>query len=223
MLSLFKTLITGASAQAEEKLESKYSIELIRQKNREAKAAVNDAKGVLVSLIQRQNVEAKQLQALKGRIKSMTAQAKDALKSKREDLASEVAQTIAHMENEAGIRSDTLAKLDSRIVRLRGRVEHMNRRLIDLKQGEIAAGVMRKEANAQTRLNKTIGAASSFSEAEDLIARVMNEDDPFDQAEILEGIEANLSGQHVEQRMHDAGFGKSNKISGADVLARLKS
>jgi phage shock protein A len=223
MLSIFKTLVNGASAQAEEKLETKYSIELIRQKNREAQAAVNDAKGVLVSLIQRQNVEAKQLDVLKGRIKSMTAQAKAALKNNREDLATEAAQTIAHMENEERMRLETLNRLDARIVRLQGRVEHMNRRLVDLRQGEIAAAAMRKEASAQTRLNKTIGAASSFTEAEDLIARVMTEDDPFEQAEILERIDAELSGSNVEQRMHEAGFGKSDKTSGADVLARLKS
>jgi phage shock protein A len=223
MLSLFKTLVNGAAAQAEEKLESKYSIELIRQKNREAQSAVNDAKGVLVSLIQRQKVEARQLDTLKGRIKTMTAQAKEALKNEREDLASEAAQTIAHMENEQRMRQQTVARLDGRIVRLQGRVEHMNRRLVDLKQGEIAAVAMRKEASAQTRLNKTIGAASSFNEAEDLIHRVMNEDDPFERAEIMEGIDAGLSGANIETRLHDAGFGNSGKTSGADVLARLKS
>ena len=223
MLSLFKTLMTGAAASAEEKAESKYAIELIRQKNREAQSTLNDAKGVLVTLIQRKNVEVKQLATLKGRIKSMTAQAKAALKDDREDLASEAAQTIAHMENEETVRIETVNRLDTRIVRLQGRVEHMNRRLVDLKQGEIAAAAMRNEANAQTRLNKTLGAATSFAEAEDLIARVMTEDDPFEQAEIMERVDAGLSGDNIEQRMHDAGFGKSNKTNGADVLARLKS
>jgi phage shock protein A len=223
MLSLFKTLMTGAAVSAEEKVESKYAIELIRQKNREAQSAVNDAKGVLVTLIQRKNVETKQLDALKGRIKSMTAQAKAALKDDREDLATEAAQTIAHMENEERMRTETLHRLEERIIRLQGRVEQMNRRLVDLKQGEIAATAMRNEANAQTRLNKTLGAATSFAEAEGLINRVMNEDDPFELAEIMEGVDANLSGANIEQRMHDAGFGKSSRTSGADVLARLKS
>lgn len=223
MLSLFKTLMTGAAASAEEKVESKYAIELIRQKNREAQSAVNDAKGVLVTLIQRQRVEAKQLDALKGRIKSMTAQAKTALKNDREDLATEAAQSIAQMENEERERIETSHRLEERILRLQGRVEQMNRRLVDLKQGEVAAAAMRSEANAQTRLNKTLGATTSFAEAEDLISRVMQEDDPFEMAEIMESIDANLSGANIEQRMHDAGFGKSNKTSGADVLARLKS
>lgn len=215
--------MTGASAQAEERLESKYSIELIRQKIREADASVGNAKNVLVTLIQRQKVETRQNDDLGPRIKSMTVQAKAALKADREDLASEAAATIAQMENEAKVRADTLARLDARILRLRGSVEQMNRRLVDLRQGEIAAKAYRREYNAQKQLKTTVGSSDSFSQAERLINKVMKEDDPFEQADILADINADLDGSSVETRMHDAGLGKSDKTSTADVLARLKS
>lgn len=223
MIAMFRTLFNGAAAQAEERLESKYSIELIQQKIREASASVQNAKNVLVTLIQRQKVEQRQQADLQARIKTLTAQATKAIENDREDLASEAANTIAQMENEANVRAETLARLDARILRLRGSVEKMNRRLVDLRQGEIAARAIRKEHDAQRSLKSTIGSVDSFADAERLIGKVMTEEDPYVQAEIMEEIDADLNGQSIETRLHDAGMGSSGKTSAADVLARLKS
>lgn len=222
MLSIFKTLIAGANARAEEQLESKYSIELIRQKIRESDQAVTEAKNILVSLIQRERSEIKLMSSIETRIGWLTSKAKEALKADRVDLAEEAAKTIADLENERGVRQQTLDRLEIRITRLRGTVDQMSRRLLDLKQGEIAAKAIRSEAAAQTRLNKTLGNSSSFVEAEGLIERVMSEEDPFEQAEILAEVNADISGTSIDDRFAEAGIGKSNKTTAADVLARLQ-
>mgnify|MGYP000636876456 CR=1 FL=1 len=111
MFGTFRTLITGASVRAEERVRDAYAIELIEQKIREVEASVKAAKTTLASLIQRKRSEERHVETLKTRIKSMTARAAEALEAGNDDLAGEAAEAIATMENELQLRGDTLARL----------------------------------------------------------------------------------------------------------------
>ena len=62
-----------------------------------------------------------------------------------------------------------------------------------------------------------------MKEAEEMIAAVLNADDPFEKAEIMAEIEDGLTNETLPDRMADAGFGKATKVSAADVLARLNT
>ncbi|GLQ35843.1 hypothetical protein GCM10007939_21270 [Amylibacter marinus] len=223
MLEILKTLISGANAQAQGHLESKYSIELINQKIRESEAELNAAKSTLVTLIQRQRIEQKQCDTVKNRKQSLEVRAKDALMLGREDLAAEAAKGIADLENELSVRQETASRVSGRIERLRTSLDTMARRLVDLKQGEIAARAYRNEADAQRGLNKVLGGSNSFADAEVLIGKVLDETDPFEQAEILEKINSDLTTGGIESRLEAAGIGDSGKVTASEVLARLKS
>ena len=223
MLGTLRTLITGASARAEDQVRDIYAIELIDQRIREAEASLKAAKGTLASLIQRHRAEERLANALNAKITDMTTRATEALESGRDDMAAEAAEAIAGMENERGIRTETLDRLDQKVTRLRHSIEAGQRRLVDLKQGAITARAVRKEQRLQSRLRSTVARQSSADEAEDLIARVMEKDDPFEQSEILHEIDANLSHDTLADRMAAQGFGPTTKTTGADVLARLKS
>ena len=151
MLSTLKTLVTGANARANEKIRNTYSIELIEQKIREGQAGLQAAKATLASLIQRSRAEGRQIEMLVNRNKDMIRRAKEAMKAGRDDMAGEAAQVIAEMENELNLRQETASRLDSRIMRLRHSVEATNRRIVDLKQGAIAAkAVARAEYTTAT-------------------------------------------------------------------------
>lgn len=221
MFGTLKTLITGANARTEEKVRDAYSIELIEQKIREAQAGLQAAKATLASLIQRGRAEGRQIEVLEMRLKDMTKRAREALTGGREDLASEAAQAIAEMENELTLRRDTASRLDTRILRLRQSVEATNRRIIDLKQGAIAAKAVRQEQNIQKRLKTTLAGQSPIGEAEELIERVLSRDDPFEQSEIMKEIDQGLSREDIGQRMAAAGFGPATKVTADDVLKRL--
>lgn len=153
MFGTIKTLFTGANARAEEKVRDTYSIELIEQKIREAQTGLKAAKATLASLIQRSRAEDRQIEVLQTRARDMTARTKEALKGGRDDMANEAAQAIAEMENELTLRRETAGRLETRIIRLRQSVEATNRRIIDLKQGAIAARAVRQEQDIQKRLN----------------------------------------------------------------------
>ena len=223
MFATLKTLVTGANARAEEQLRDAYAIELIDQKIRESQTALQAAKATLASLIQRQRMEGKQVTSLETKIADLTKRATLALKDGNEDMAAQAADSIAQIENELASRRTTLERLDTRILQLRSSVESGHRRIVDLKQGAIQAKAVRREQQMQSRLNTTLTGSSSVEEAQDLIAQVIGKDDPFEQSLILSEINNELNHDGLADRLADAGYGKPNRSTGADVLARLKS
>lgn len=223
MITTLRTLFQGANARAEDRVRDAFALDLIDQKIRETEAQVKAAKTSLATLIQRQRSEARMLDGLQGRIDTMLARAQAALDAGREDMATQAAEAVARMENEAQMRRDTLARLDMQATRLRASVETAHRRIVDLKQGAITARAIRREHQMQGRLKTTLHGQSSADEAEALIARVIGEDDPLESAEILAEINDDLSETTLETRMADAGFGPATKVTGAAVLARVKT
>lgn len=221
MLATLKTLVIGASARAEENVRDVYAIELIDQKIREATEALKAAKLSLASLIQRQRSEHSQSDRLRSKIVDMTTRAKEAMEGGREDLARQAAKAIADMENELTVRQATLDRLDTRILHLKSTIEAANRRLIDLKQGAVAARAVRREQGMQRRLTRTTHGMSAMEEAEGLVAQVLGADDPFEQSQILKEIDEGLDHTGLAGRMAEAGFGDSTKTTADDVLARL--
>lgn len=223
MFGTLRTLIQGANARAEERVRAAYSIELIDQKIREASDGLKVAKSTLASLIQRQRGEERQITVLQGRVADLMQRGREALAAGRDDLASEAAEAVAVMENELSLRRETRARLEARVVRLQASVEATNRRIIDLKQGAIAARAARDEQALQTRLNSTLSGASPLAEAEELIAGVLGREDACEQAEILTEIDRSLTRADVADRLAGQGFGRPMKTTAADVLERLKA
>lgn len=223
MFRTLTTLLNGANARAEERVRDHFSIELIDQKIREAEASLKAAKFSLAALIQRERSEARQVDALTNRIVDLTQRAKLALNDGREDMATEAASAIAQLENELKVRHTTVERLQSRILKLRHSVEGATRRITDLKQGAIAARAAKKEADIQRHLGRHVSRDTAFEEAEELIARVLNRDDPFEQTQILREIDEGLDRSDMTERLSDAGYGDPLKSTAADVLQRLRA
>ena len=223
MFKTLATLIHGQNARAEDRVRDAFAIELIDQKIRESDNSLRAAKATLASLIQRQRSEQKQHAGLKSRISDLTRRAQDALANDRDDLAAEAARAIAGMENELALRADTLQRLDQKIMRLRSSIESGHRRIIDLKQGAIQARAVRREQDIQMQMHRSGVTTSSVDEAEELIARVLGRDDPFERTEILADINRDLDGGSIADRMADAGFGNATRSTPDDVLDRLKA
>lgn len=135
----------------------------------------------------------------------------------------EAVQTIADMENELEMRRSTVTHLETRILQLRQSVEMSNRRLIDLKQGAIAARAAKREDAIQKGLGANVTRETAFDEAEALIQRVLTRDDPFEHTQILKEIDSSLNQTDMADRLAEAGFGPSSKSTASDVLARMKT
>ena len=223
MFGTLKTLMQGTNARAEERVRAAYAMELIDQKIRESADGLRLAKATLASLIQRQRAEERQIVALSSRADDLMLRAGDALTAGRDDLATEAAEAIAVMENELTLRRDTQARLEARVMRMQNSVETATRRLIDLRQGAIAARAVRDEQALQARMHSTLSGPSPMAEAEELIASVLGRDDPFEQSEILAEIDRGLTRENIAEKLADQGFGRALKSTTTDVLARLKA
>lgn len=221
MFNTLNTLLKGSQARANDRMRDHFAIDLIDQKIRDADGSLKAAKATLASLIMRHRTEGKQIEALDKRIIDLTSRAKAALDDGREDMATEAAIAIAKMENEGTLRCETTNRLEAKITRLRNSVETAHRRIIDLKQSAISAKAVQAEYKMQARMAP--GTENSFEEAEELIARVMGREDPFEQGEVLRDINAALKHENIGDRLADEGYGPATKSTAADVLARLKS
>ncbi len=221
MFNTLSTLIKGSQARANDRMRDHYAIDLIDQKIREADGSLKAAKATLASLILRHRTESKQVEALDKRIIELTSRAKAALNDGREDMAIEAAIAIAQMENESTLRCETTNRLDTQITRLRHSVETAHRRIIDLKQSAISAKAVHAEQKIQSHLAP--GIENSFEEAQELIARVMSREDPFEQGEVLRDINVTLKHEDIGDELAAKGYGPTTKSTAADVLARLKS
>lgn len=223
MFNTLRVLFDGANARAEERLKDTYAVELIDQRIRQAEGNLAAAKITLASLIQRKRGEERMADTLGKRIKTLTGRANEALDANQEELAAEAAQAIADMENEQRIRNETIDRLSRRVVQLQSSVETAHRRIVDLKQGAITARAVRREQTMQSRLDQTLSGPSAADEAEALIKRVVDQDDPFEQSQILRDIDRSLSGENTDDKLADAGFGDPTKVTAQAVLDRLKA
>lgn len=223
MFSTLRTLFAAQAAEAEERLRDANAVTLIDQNIRTSEAGLRQAKTTLATLIQRHRSEQQMADRLSARIKDLTKRTKAALEEGRQDLAEEAAASIASMENEQARRQNTIEQLDARILRLRETVETAHRRIIDLKQGAIAARAARSEQRSQMTLAANTRTQDSMAEADALIKQVLGTDDPFEKSQILTEIDASLSSEDLTDRMADAGLGDQTRSTAASVLQRLKT
>jgi phage shock protein A len=223
MFDLLSTLLKGSNAKAVEAATDHFAIDLLSQKIREAEAGVNGAKQALATLILRQRAEQTALNLLRSRKAALEDRVRQAMSAGSSELAMDGARSIAEMENEESVRSGTIARLDEKVGRLRHSVEKAHRRVIDLRQGAITARAIDVERRSQRNLNRSLQRGSAIDEAEALIRRVAEQDDPLEQAEIVEEIDQSLTHKSTEDRLADAGFGPSTKVRAEDVLARLRT
>ena len=87
----------------------------------------------------------------------------------------------------------------------------------------MAAKATAAQHKAQRGLERSLGNTSTFREAEELIARVTGQADPFEEADILDEIDDSLAGKNTRDKLAEAGFGNPVKSRADDVLERLKA
>ncbi|QPC91407.1 PspA/IM30 family protein [Mesorhizobium sp. INR15] len=223
MLSLIRTLLDGASARAEDGLKDRFAIDLLAQRIRDAEAGLTAAKQTLASLIVRQRAEQAGLEQLDRRIADLETRTISALCAGNEALAESGAGAIAELENEREVRRTTVKSLGEKTLRMRLSVERAHRRIIDLNQGMISARAIDAERKAQSRLNRSIGRTASLNDAEDLLARIKDGGDPFEEAGILDEIDGELRHEAIRDRLAEAGHGPAVKVRAKDVLERLRT
>lgn len=223
MRRLLSNLGRIASFRANDALEQKHAIELIDLKIRDSEQSLSVAKSTLASIIMRQRNEAAAISRIKQQVADLETRAKAAIAAKNKNLSADAAQVIADLENEKSDRERAYKTFSEKRDKIQLSIEKAHRRIINLRQGANVAKATMAQQNAQTRLDRSIGNTSTFKEAEDLIARVAGQSDPFEESHVLDEIDEGLNQSNISNRLAEAGFGAPTRTSAEDVLARLSN
>lgn len=223
MRRLLSNLGRIASFRANDALEQKHAIELIDLKIRDSEQSLSVAKSTLASIIMRQRNEAAAISRIKQQVADLETRAKAAIAAKNKNLSADAAQAIADLENEKSDRERAYQTFSEKRDKIQLSIEKAHRRIINLRQGANVAKATMAQQNAQTRLDRSIGNTSTFKEAEDLIARVAGQSDPFEESHVLDEIDEGLNQSNISNRLAEAGFGAPTRTIAEDVLARLSN
>jgi len=223
MFRTLNTLLRGVAAEAEEAVTDRNALTLLDQKIRDTATGVAAAKQSLAGLIKRDRLEEQQLDIITGRIADLAPRVEAAFSAGNEALSRSGATALADLENEASARHATRTTLAGRIDRLRHGLGTATRRLADLRQAATTAHAVDQERRGQRGLSRSGNFTSDIAEAEALVTRILGQDDPFEDAEIMAEIDNTLTGASARDTLAAAGFGKPLRATADSVLARFST
>ncbi|WP_300528669.1 PspA/IM30 family protein [Maricaulis sp.] len=223
MFSTLMTIVRGEASRTRDQLENRHAVVILEQKIREAEASHGRAKRALASLILKSRGEERQLQALTSRREDLEDRVEKALKAELDELAREAAHMLARLENEDNARRKARDRTEMSIQRLRHMIDTGQARLIDLKQGLITVKSISAERVSHAEINGNFGGMAAMVEAENVLTRFLDQPDPLDELDIMDELNAELSGEDLLDRLANAGCGSPSKTQAEDVLERIRS
>jgi phage shock protein A len=178
-----------------------------------AGAAHVAARRALAVAIAEEDREVRRREALVGKLSDLEQRAIEALRSGREDLAGQAAETIAAVETEIAASTQASTRFAAEVALARRDVEAQRRRLADLDRG-------RRLARVGVALNSAPrDGVDALAEAESALAKV--EADNHDARAIRDEL-APPTDRLIEQ-MADLGFGAPTRVRASDVIERLRA
>jgi phage shock protein A len=226
-MSIFSKLITlfrGTAHDAGAAVVDKNAIRILDQEIRDADAALNRARDDLAALVARRRILEKELQGLSDQAGRYESSARAALAKGDENLAREVAQRIAELEQEVAQKTPQLAnmktaeaQLHQTIATTQQRVENLRREIDVVKVND---SVQRAQAAVASR---GAGASAALGSAADSLKRIKErqaiQEERFKAAAELED---KRTGADLDAKLQAAGI-LPGSASADDVLARLKA
>jgi phage shock protein A len=223
---MFNTLVSilrGRSERARENLEDTHAVLILEQKIREAQAGHERAKRSLASLILRDRNETRALAGVTARIGDLEQRVTAAIKAEMSAFAEDGAEAIASLEQELDSRRQALDRTRLAAQRLRLMIEKTDRRLAELRQGLNTARAIEAERGSALEMRSDISGIAALVEGEAVLKRALERTDTVEELDILDQIDADLSGDTLVERMAASGLGAPLHTRGEDVLARLKA
>jgi phage shock protein A len=226
-MSIFTKLLTlfrGTAHDAGAAVVDANAIRILDQEIRDADGALNRARDDLAALVARRRILEKEIAGLKDQSSRYESSARAALGKGDEALAREVAERIASLEHDVGLKTPQLAemraaeeKMHETIAATQQRVENLRREIDVVKVNE---SVQRAQAAVA---NRGAGASASLGSAADSLKRIKErqaiQDERYKAAQALED---RRTGADLDAKLQAAGI-LPGASSADDVLARLKA
>lgn len=222
MLNLLVTLVRGAKADQAEKTADALAIPLLRQQLRDSAHSVETARRAVAVIMAHGERERKNADRIATQKNDLEARALQALANDREDLATEAATTIAHLEAEHAAALKAVASYDSEIATLRAIVSESEARLRDLQRGQKLA--VASEHTAKLRSQMPAMTTATLSQAEATLARLQERQTLAEATRLAVAEMSTTSNANtMRDKLAAAGCGAPMRPDAAAVLERLKA
>ncbi|MGU3667482.1 PspA/IM30 family protein [Methylobacterium sp. A49B] len=216
-------LMRGAIADNAQAIHDANAVTILRQQIRDAAGALATARRELAVALAYHAAEARALDAITGRIETLSDGARRALADGRDDLGTEAATLIAALEDERADRQDAADRFAAETERLKRLVAQGAERLRDLDRGLQTARTTEamRRAGLEGRRVTTLS-AGALGEAERTLARLRTRQAAeADVAEALADLETAATAG-IEADLDAAGYGRRRTDPRA-VLDRLRA
>jgi phage shock protein A len=218
------TLLRGGAHEAGAAVVDANALRILDQEIRDADNALGRARDDLATLVARRRMVEKEVQGLTDQAGRYESSARAALAKGDEALAREVAQRIAELETDIGLKTPQLAdmraaeeRMHQTIATTQQRVENLRREIDVVKVND---SVQRAQAAVASR---GAGATAVLGSAADSLKRIKErqaiQDEKFKASAELED---RRTGADLDAKLQAAGI-LPGQTSADDILARLKA
>ncbi|WP_298860680.1 PspA/IM30 family protein [uncultured Sulfitobacter sp.] len=222
MFKQLMTLVRGCSADSANAFLDANALPLLRQQIREAAACVEKSRKALAMVIAYSEREKVSLTRIEEKIADLELRATAALDNDQLELATEAAETIAHLDAERNAAQHTIKTYSTEIARMREGLSKSQTVLGDLTRGQRLAEANDKAQRVQGQM--TTLHSGNLEEAADTLKRLQERQAHSDATvAALEGLSAPDNAAAMSDRLAAAGFGPAKRSDAAAVLARLKN
>lgn len=218
------TAIRGSAREIGESVVDSQSLRIFEQEIYDSKASLAEAKQGLTEVVARKMATERKLSEKQSQISENEAYAVKALEQSNQDLALEVAEKIAKLEQEAEELTTELTSYNENVSLLKSQIQEAEK-IIDEHERELAMVKTRESVQQATKsVTRTVTAnESSIGSARDSLERIkQKQQNEQDKLEAGVQLKRELEGDPLEEKLLSSGI-KQEKHSAEAVLARLKN
>lgn len=222
-MKLFTALKGGFNEAAEAAADSQ-GVRIFEQEIREAEAELRKSEESLTTIIAKQKLAQRKVDALSASIDEHMGYAKQALDKGDEGLATEVAEKIAEFQDQQATERQFLDQFSTSSTKLRKSISEAKVNLRRMKQQLDTVKATDSVQKAQTAVaSRHLGANSKMKTAAESLERIQQKQTQRQaELEAAQELASDESGDGLKAKLAAAGIGKTS-TSAADILASIKS
>ncbi len=215
------TLVRGQTTEGSQTMLDANALSLLRQQMRDAARGVDKSRKAVAVVMAYAEREKASLKRLDAQILDLETRALDALEQNCEELASEAAVTIAHLEAERDTTCKAIEAYQTQINRLKQCLMESETCLREMKRGQHLA-----EANDKAQRLRGVmpsGYVNDLKDAEKTLKRLQERQEHAEAtATAMVELSVGTNAENMTERLAEAGYGAPMKPDATAVLDRLK-
>lgn len=224
ILKKLLTVIRGGATEVGEAIVDTQALRILDQEIRDAENALAQARQELVRIMGQHKVATQKCGEMAAKISDLEAKAMKALDAGREDLATEVAEAIAHLTTQHDAEKQLTSEFSSSANSMRQTIDKAEKQIRELRQQadlvKARDSVQKAQSKAQTAAT---GAQGNVGNAASTLERLKSKQQQQQaQFEAQEALESERTGADLDQKLRDAGITPQQDTANA-VLERLKA